>query len=104
DIAYDGPLQDDEDQVTATPAGYLSDMRMEPATLLEASDSELQMKRRLINAMQDLDERSREILEARWLGEKKSTLHELAERFQVSAERIRQIEKNAMSRLKAQLA
>ncbi|MEW8584653.1 MAG: sigma-70 family RNA polymerase sigma factor, partial [Candidatus Thiodiazotropha sp.] len=104
DIAYDGPLQDDEDQVTATPAGYLSDMRMEPATLLEASDSELQMKQRLVNAMQDLDERSREILEARWLGEKKSTLHELADRFQVSAERIRQIEKNAMGKLKAQLA
>ncbi|MBT2969816.1 MAG: RNA polymerase sigma factor RpoH [Candidatus Thiodiazotropha sp. (ex Ctena orbiculata)] len=104
DIAYDGPLQDDEDQVTATPAGYLSDMRMEPATLLEASDSELQMKQRLVNAMQDLDERSQEILEARWLGEKKSTLHELADRFQVSAERIRQIEKNAMGKLKAQLA
>ncbi|MEW8033437.1 MAG: sigma-70 family RNA polymerase sigma factor, partial [Candidatus Thiodiazotropha endolucinida] len=95
---------DDDDQLTATPAGYLSDMRMEPASLLESSDSESQMKQRLINAMQDLDERSREILQARWLGDKKSTLHELAERFQVSAERIRQIEKNAMKKLKAQLA
>jgi RNA polymerase sigma-32 factor len=104
DIAFDGPMQDEEDQVTATPAGYLSDMRMEPASLLESSDSESQMNRRLIDAMQSLDERSREILKARWLGEKKSTLHELAERFQVSAERIRQIEKNAMNKLKAQLA
>ncbi|MEW8195963.1 MAG: sigma-70 family RNA polymerase sigma factor, partial [Candidatus Thiodiazotropha sp.] len=94
---------DDDDQLTATPAGYLSDMRMEPASLLESSDSESQMKQRLINAMQDLDERSREILQARWLGDKKSTLHELADRFQVSAERIRQIEKNAMAKLKAQL-
>ncbi|MFI0412879.1 MAG: RNA polymerase sigma factor RpoH [Candidatus Thiodiazotropha sp.] len=103
DIAFDGPMQEDDDQVTATPAGYLSDMRMEPASLLESSDSESQMKQRLVNAMQDLDERSREILQARWLGDKKSTLHELAERFQVSAERIRQIEKNAMKKLKTQL-
>jgi len=104
DIAFDGPLHDDDDQITATPAGYLSDMRMEPASLLESSDSETQMKQRLTFALKGLDERSREILEARWLGEKKSTLHELADRFQVSAERIRQIEKNAMNKLKAQLA
>jgi RNA polymerase sigma-32 factor len=103
DIAFDGPTQDDDDQLKATPAGYLCDMRMEPSTLLEATDSESQMKQRLIDAMDALDERSREILVARWLGEKKSTLHELADRFQVSAERIRQIEKNAMGRLKAQL-
>ncbi|MCU7843967.1 MAG: RNA polymerase sigma factor RpoH [Candidatus Thiodiazotropha sp. (ex Monitilora ramsayi)] len=104
DIAFDGPAHDDEEKVVATPAGYLSDMRMEPAALLEASDSELQMKRRLTHALQDLDPRSREILEARWLGESKSTLHELADRYQVSAERIRQIEKSAMNKLKAQLS
>jgi RNA polymerase sigma-32 factor len=74
DIAFDGPIQDDEDQVTATPADYLSDMRMEPASLLEPSDSESQMKQRLFNTMQGLDER------------------------------IRQIEKSAMNKLKAQLA
>ena len=104
DIAFDGPMQDDDDAVVATPAGYLSDMRMEPASLLEADDSESQMKQRLSHALNGLDQRSREILEARWLGESKSTLHELADRFQVSAERIRQIEKSAMKKLKAQLA
>ena len=104
DIAFDGPMQDDDDGVVATPAGYLSDMRMEPASLLEADDSESQMKQRLSHALNGLDQRSREILEARWLGESKSTLHELADRFQVSAERIRQIEKSAMKKLKAQLA
>jgi RNA polymerase sigma-32 factor len=104
DIAFDGPTQDDEDKVVATPAGYLSDMRMEPAALLEADDSETQMRESLGNALQNLDPRSREILEARWLGEKKSTLHELADRYQVSAERIRQIEKSAMKKLKEQLA
>lgn len=104
DIAFDGPMHDDEEQITPTPAGYLSDMRMEPSSMLEAADSETQMKRSLLDAIQDLDERSRQILEARWLGDKKSTLHELADRFQVSAERIRQIEKNAMKKLKQQLA
>jgi RNA polymerase sigma-32 factor len=104
DIAFDGPTQDDDDKMISTPAGYLSDMRMEPAALLEADDSESQMKERLGNALQELDPRSREILEARWLGENKSTLHELADRYQVSAERIRQIEKSAMKKLKEQLA
>ncbi len=104
DIAFDGPVHDDEDAVVATPAGYLSDMRMEPSRMLEADDSESHMKQQLASALEDLDPRSREILEARWLGEHKSTLHELAERYQVSAERIRQIEKSAMKKLKAQLA
>ncbi len=104
DIAFDGPSQENDEQVTPTPAGYLSDMRMEPASILEAVDSESQMKQKLMNAIQGLDERSRQILEARWLSDKKSTLHELADRFQVSAERIRQIEQGAMKKLKSQLA
>ncbi|MEJ2454266.1 MAG: RNA polymerase sigma factor RpoH [Candidatus Thiodiazotropha sp.] len=104
DIAFDGPTHEDDDAMVATPAGYLSDMRMEPSTVLEADDSESHMKQQLASALEDLDPRSREILEARWLGEHKSTLHELAERYQVSAERIRQIEKSAMKKLKAQLA
>ncbi|MCG7871930.1 MAG: RNA polymerase sigma factor RpoH [Candidatus Thiodiazotropha lotti] len=104
DIAFDGPSQESDEQVTPTPAGYLSDMRMEPASILEAVDSESQMKQKLMSAIQDLDERSRQILEARWLSDKKTTLHELADRFKVSAERIRQIEQGAMKKLKSQLA
>ncbi|MET0066482.1 MAG: RNA polymerase sigma factor RpoH [Candidatus Thiodiazotropha sp.] len=104
DIAFDGPQQDEDEPVSATPAGYLSDMRMEPASLLEQVDSEAQMKQQLLSAIQGLDPRSREVLEARWLSDSKATLHELAERFQVSAERIRQIEKNALNKLKGQLA
>jgi len=103
DIAFDGPLHEDDDPVVAAPAGYLSDLRMEPSRQLEASDSESHMNQRLADALEGLDQRSREILEARWLGEGKSTLHELADRYQVSAERIRQIEKNAMNKLKSQL-
>jgi len=104
DIAFDGPNQDDEDAPIATPAGYLPDMRQEPARQLEATDSEEQTKIQLLNALGDLDERSRAILEARWLAEKKATLHELAAQYGVSAERIRQIEKNAMQKLKSRLA
>ncbi|MEJ2611588.1 MAG: RNA polymerase sigma factor RpoH [Candidatus Thiodiazotropha sp.] len=104
DIAFDGPSQDDDEQITPNPAGYLKDMRMEPSALLETADGESQMKQRLMAAIQGLDERSRQILQARWLGDKKSTLHELADKYQVSAERIRQIEKNAMKKLKVQLA
>ncbi len=104
DVSFDGPAQEDDDSLVAAPAGYLPDMSMEPSSLLEADDSESQMKQRLAHALKDLDQRSREILEARWLGESKSTLHELAARYQVSAERIRQIEKNAMNKLKVQLA
>ncbi|MBL3590654.1 MAG: RNA polymerase sigma factor RpoH [gamma proteobacterium endosymbiont of Lamellibrachia anaximandri] len=103
DIAFDGPGSDDEDGLVATPAGYLRDMSLEPASRVEAVDSEYHMKQQLLTALDGLDERSRTILEARWLGEKKATLHELADRFGVSAERIRQIEKSAMGKLKGVL-
>ena len=104
DVAFDGPTLDDEDAPIATPAGYLPDLRMEPSRMLESSDSEEQMKTRLLAALDGLDERSRAILEARWLSEQKATLHELAARYSVSAERIRQIEKVAMNKMKGQLA
>jgi RNA polymerase sigma-32 factor len=103
DIAYDGAASGDDDQLPSAPAAYLPDMRMEPASRLEQVDSEENEKAHLYAALEDLDERSRVILEARWLSEKKATLHELADRFGVSAERIRQIEKRAMEKMKAQL-
>jgi RNA polymerase sigma-32 factor len=60
-------------------------------------------RERLYAALEGLDERSKTILRARWLTEKKQTLHELAQQFGVSAERIRQIEKNAMKKMRLQL-
>ncbi|MEW7976916.1 MAG: RNA polymerase sigma factor RpoH [Candidatus Sedimenticola endophacoides] len=104
DVAFDGLNDGDDDRPPAAPAGYLPDMRMEPATHLERVDHEQKQNKRLYQALEGLDERSRSILQARWLGEKKATLHELAERYGVSAERIRQIEKAAMNKLKGQLA
>ena len=105
DMAYDAPDQDDGEHATiAAPSNFLQDERMEPASQLEQEDSAKDQRRRLYAALADLDERSRIILQARWLGEKKSTLHELADQFGVSAERIRQLEKNAKNKLKGRLA
>jgi RNA polymerase sigma-32 factor len=102
DMAFDGHDSDDDDG-SVSPAAYLPDMRMEPASHLERLDSATNERERLYAALEGLDDRSKTILQARWLSEKKSTLHELAEQFGVSAERIRQVEKNAMNKLKAQL-
>ncbi|MCG8427888.1 MAG: RNA polymerase sigma factor RpoH [Chromatiales bacterium] len=104
DLAFDGAPSSSDEHEVATPANYLQDMRMEPATQLERQDSEANEKEQLYSALEGLDERSKAILEARWLSESKSTLHELADEYGVSAERIRQIEKAAMKKLKAQLA
>jgi len=103
DMAFDGSDQDDDD-APAAPSGYIPDMRMEPASHLEKQDTKDDERKRLFAALEKLDDRSRTILEQRWLTEQKSTLHELAGQFGVSAERIRQIEKAAMKKLQGQLA
>ena len=104
DLAFDGSDPDDEEASGMAPVAYLPDTRMEPAAQLEAADSEADNHRRLRAALEGLDERARDILEQRWLGEQKATLHELAAKYGVSAERIRQIEKAAMKKLRGQLA
>ncbi len=102
DLAFDGDDTDDEEG-PAAPSSYLPDMRMEPASALERQDTMMDRYDRLHTALEGLDDRSKTILQARWLTDKKQTLHELAAQFGVSAERIRQIEKNAMRKMKAQL-
>jgi RNA polymerase sigma-32 factor len=104
DVAFDPQDSDDEDSAAFAPSAYLADMRNEPSSLLEAEDSEAQQQQRLLDALGDLDERSRDILQRRWLHEQKETLHELADEYGVSAERIRQIEKAAMKKLRGALA
>ncbi len=103
DLAFDGGTNNDDDHPVTSPAGYIADMRMEPSSQLETVDSESYEKQRLYAALNELDERSRAILEARWLSEDKATLHQLADRYGVSAERIRQIEKSAMEKLKGRI-
>ena len=99
DVAYDNPQDDNEDSYFA-PAAYLSDMRADPAQQLEADDWSSQNETLMISSLSTLDDRSRTIIERRWLDENKATLHELAAEFQVSAERIRQIENNALKKLR----
>ncbi|MEL0161685.1 MAG: sigma factor-like helix-turn-helix DNA-binding protein, partial [Halieaceae bacterium] len=70
---------------------------------VEAADFAQDSSARLQSALADLDERSRDILERRWLIDDKSTLHELAARYDVSAERIRQLEANAMKKIRTAL-
>ncbi len=99
DISFDAPL-DSEDEPLAIPAHYLEDARYNPAHSLENEDWEETRVQKLSNAMLQLDTRSQDILKARWLSDKKETLHTLAAQYQVSAERIRQIEQNAMQKIR----
>lgn len=103
DAAFDAGNDDDDDtSAYQAPANMLEDKRYDPATMLEASDWEKTSVNNLEVALEQLDERSRDILQQRWLeDDSKSTLHDLAAQYGVSAERIRQLEKNAMKKLKA---
>ena len=102
DMAFDAHDDDDEDSIVA-PAHYLEDMRFAPSQQVENSDEEDNSRQTLYAALDNLDERSRDIVAARWLVDKKATLEELAERYQISAERVRQIEKVAMQKIKQQM-
>jgi RNA polymerase sigma-32 factor len=103
DLAFD-PMESDDEDNHFTPAGYLADLRSEPAAQLEAADTAEHEHAQLHQALAELDERSRDILQRRWLNERKETLHELADEYGVSAERIRQIEKAAMKKLRQAIA
>lgn len=92
-----------ENEEWHAPANYLEDHRYDPARLLEANNWSEDCENKLHTALASLDDRSRDILNQRWLNEQKSTLHDLADKYQVSAERIRQLEKNAMNKLKEAL-
>ena len=103
DTAFDLSQDDDEDSSTYSPSVYLASNEIDPAEFVESHDSETDNNLRLKNAIKSLDERSQVILQRRWLDDKKQTLHELADEYGVSAERIRQLEKNAMVALKRQM-
>jgi RNA polymerase sigma-32 factor len=107
--AYDAAFEaqgddDDEGSTHVAPALYLEDNRYDPARLVEEEDYEEQSTSALHEAMEQLDDRSRNILQRRWLDDDKSTLHELAAEYNVSAERIRQLEKNAMEKIKVAMS
>ena len=99
DISYDKTSTDDED-FDFSPASYLPSPNSDPAEMVERVDWQSNNHNRLTAAVSELDVRSRDIVARRWLAEKKATLHELASEYGVSAERIRQIESNAIKKLK----
>jgi len=99
DVAFDAPVNEDEEQVFS-PAAYLTDQRADPARQLETDDTQTQHLQLMKTSLKNLDERSQDIIQRRWLNEDKATLHELADVYQVSAERIRQLEQNAMKKLR----
>jgi len=104
DVAFDSPLDQDDDDAWQAPQYYLEDQRSDPAMAVESDDWQENSEEQLYLALADLDERSRDILAQRWLAEEKATLHELAAKYEVSAERIRQLEQNAMKKLRAAIA
>ena len=100
DATFDAPADDDEDSVAYSPSLYLESKGADPAELIENNDFEDDNNSRLAEAVNSLDDRSQSILQRRWLDDKKATLHQLADEYGVSAERIRQLEKNAMKKVR----
>jgi RNA polymerase sigma-32 factor len=103
DLSFD-PTPDADEESTYAPAMYLPNSELNPADALETENTAQHASAGLQDALESLDQRSREILQARWLTEQKETLHTLADRYGVSAERIRQIEAAAIRKLRAEIA
>jgi RNA polymerase sigma-32 factor len=99
DVAFDAPTNEDEEHAFS-PSAYLTDQRADPAKQMEVDDAQSQHLQLMASSLESLDERSRDIIQRRWLDEEKATLHELADIYQVSAERIRQLEQNAIKKLR----
>ena len=104
DVPFDAPVGDDSEEYSAHPSDYLSNSDQNPESLVADEDFDSAWQADLVQAMDGLDDRSREILQRRWLADSKATLHELAAEYGVSAERIRQLEANAMKKLRPVLS
>ncbi|MGH1462573.1 MAG: RNA polymerase sigma factor RpoH [Neptuniibacter sp.] len=103
DTAFDAPEGTDDEKDVWAPAYFLEDKSADPSVQVEDANWEQDSQRRLMSAMEQLDDRSKDILARRWLTDDKSTLHELAAEYGVSAERIRQLEKNAMKKIRVSM-
>ena len=102
DMSFDASADDDDENAYQSPALTLASARPTPDLQLEQSDRSEYLHENLGVALDELDDRSREIVSRRWLADNKATLQELADEYGVSAERIRQIEKNAFNKIKSQ--
>ncbi len=103
DAIFD-PAPDADDERAFTPAAYLPSPDADPAKLVETADFNDDASERMAAAIRTLDDRSRHIIESRWLSENKLTLHELADEYGISAERVRQVEANAIKKLRSAMA
>ena len=104
DVSFDPYSADDsEEGNTYSPADYLTNEDSDPMEIVEKEDFARDQINQLQNAISDLDERSQLILKERWLTDDKPTLHELADKYGISAERIRQIEKKAMEKIRTNI-
>lgn len=100
DASFDGPVADNDEADIFIPSGYLENQSPGPEEQVELLQHDHINHQQLTVALEGLDDRCREIIQRRWLNEDKSTLHNLASEFNISAERIRQLEQNAMKKLK----
>ena len=100
DMPFDPLVDSDDDEASYSPSQYLEDEDANPADIFAKESLDETNTSQLYEAINKLDDRSRDILQDRWLADEKLTLHELAEKYGISAERVRQIEKNAMKKVK----
>ena len=100
DMPFDPLVDSDDDEASYSPSQYLEDEDANPADIFAKDSLDETNTSKLYEAINQLDDRSRDILQDRWLADEKLTLHELAEKYDISAERVRQIEKNAMKKVK----
>ena len=103
DIGFDVSVDDDSDARPA-PMNYLVNNGVDPATQAERDNLTGHNNNLLYQGLEELDERSQDIIQSRWLSEKKTTLQELADNYGISAERIRQLEANALKKMRASIA
>ena len=101
DSSFDAPIQTGNDEEVMSPSQYLEDKRYDPEVIVANEQAEQVNRSELVEALKMLDNRSKDILQRRYLSDQKATLHDLADEYEVSAERIRQIENTALKKLKS---
>ena len=101
DSSFDAPIQTGNDEEVMSPSQYLEDKRYDPEIIVANEQAEQVNRSELVEALKMLDDRSKDILQRRYLSDQKATLHDLADEYEVSAERIRQIENTALKKLKS---
>ena len=100
DSSFDSPVKSSDDDEIMSPSQYLEDKTHDPEVIVASEQAEQLNKEELLSALKTLDDRSKDILNRRYLADNKATLHDLADEYEVSAERIRQIENAALKKLK----